>query len=172
MCLIFPEVSRKVSKIVFLQSVAFVFVIVAQFFQPMLITSISLSLNLAILVSFLIFSWNGSHFLSFRIVIFRGIFVIFLTGGFQILVKFLFRVESDSHIWNFVKAKFGFGVDELPFESAIYICHGAFQFLDWGFVERTKKTGVLPMYALSILVVGFSQIFLFLKKRSKLEKLN
>uniref|UniRef100_A0A914PCT2 Uncharacterized protein n=1 Tax=Panagrolaimus davidi TaxID=227884 RepID=A0A914PCT2_9BILA len=71
-------------------------------------------------------------------------------------MKWTFSIEADSHIWTFVKAKLGLPADAIPFETALYICHGAFAFIDFGFFERTTSFGMLPIYCgVLVIAIGF-----------------
>uniref|UniRef100_A0A0K0E1E3 D-alanyl-D-alanine carboxypeptidase n=1 Tax=Strongyloides stercoralis TaxID=6248 RepID=A0A0K0E1E3_STRER len=76
----------------------------------------------------------------------------------SLLIKYGLNITEDTHIWTFVKAKLGYSYDEVTFETALYLCHGAFTNLDGDFFTRTTRSGVMPLYlitvAIEILILG------------------
>lgn len=55
-------------------------------------------------------------------------------------------------------------MDTIPFETLLYLCHGAFAFIDNGFFERTSKTGCLLLYVLAMVIVTVYCCYAFIKK--------
>ncbi|TKR63371.1 hypothetical protein L596_027211 [Steinernema carpocapsae] len=133
------------------QTLGFLCVIVAQFGQLMLCSSISLWLNASILFVLSFVSFCEASSVVARIT--RVLLAAILTVGSSVLVKQLLNVDADTHIWTFVKAKLGFITADISFETNLYLCHGSFAFIDSGFFSRTSFTGALPSYVLTALTV-------------------
>jgi hypothetical protein len=162
--LLFPDASNNVIRVVVARSFAFCAVIVVHFFQPMMLTSISLCLDVVIVLCLYVFPPRKSF--SCFLAVLRVICIVIISAAFNLALKLFFQVQSDTHVWSFVKAKFGLvHPSSLSFESGLYICHGAFGFLDVDFLTRTSKTGVLPLYGLGLCLILLSSfVAVFLKK--------
>lgn len=169
----FLNIKKILIRILFAQTFGFLLLIPIQGFQPMLLTSYFVKFNIAIIITIIFFD----SILQFQNQIFKTlikiIFVLLLTIFLNIISKFFLDFHADdSHIWTFLNSKLrqifsffqnnNFLLDksyfitdliDLPFESAIYICHGAFAFIDKNFFIRTLKTGILPMYLISIIII-------------------
>lgn len=126
----------------------------AQFGHPMLLGSLVMSL---IPVSCLVMtlckklpSWSRGLIWGVLAILIQLIVIAVLTILLNIGVKTILGLEDDAHIFKFLRGKFGFG-EPRDFDAKVYLCHGAFQFLDNGFWLRMSKTGLLPSY---LLVLG------------------
>uniref|UniRef100_A0A914YWY8 Uncharacterized protein n=1 Tax=Panagrolaimus superbus TaxID=310955 RepID=A0A914YWY8_9BILA len=134
----------------------------------MLLSSIFLWFNISSIIVLSLFkskshisNHNNVNLIKSALIQLSLIFGITLT--LTNLIKIGFKIDADSHIWTFVKAKLGLPIDALPFETALYICHGAFAFIDNGFFDRTTTFGMLPLYCIVVaIVVGFVLKYLFL----------
>ncbi|KAK0429083.1 hypothetical protein QR680_011180 [Steinernema hermaphroditum] len=135
------------------QTVGFLFVVAAQFCQLMLISSLSLWLNMSILFVLSFLNFNEASSVGARF--FRADVVAVLAVGSSMLVKQLLQVDADTHIWTFVKAKLGIITEDISFETNLYLCHGSFGFIDTGFFSRTSLTGALPLsVAVTLSIAG------------------
>ncbi|KAI6178356.1 putative peptidyl-glycine alpha-amidating monooxygenase T19B4.1 [Aphelenchoides besseyi] len=92
--------------------------------------------------------------------------------GFDFAVHFLvlhllavFTIRADTHIWHFFLSKFGLSISNPPFETLVYLCHGAFSFLGYDFVERTMKNGVIQMFGVSSVLFIVTVVYRFCKFR-------
>lgn len=145
---IFNDKYLSIINIFIYQLVAFVFLFLFQFFQPMLMESLFVYFTFSSIVILYLNppskNWKKSILNLFLILI--------LSFGLLNIVKVILQTESDSHIWTFVKSKLGFPLEKIPFETALYICHGAFAFIDNGFFERCSQFGMFPLYCISILI--------------------
>lgn len=47
----------------------------------------------------------------------------------------------------------------VPFESALYLCHGAFGFLDSDFFRRTSINGCFPLFIAVIIIVTLMTLY-------------
>ncbi|KAJ7337819.1 hypothetical protein OS493_007977 [Desmophyllum pertusum] len=64
----------------------------------------------------------------------------------------LMRVESDEHIFKFVKSKFGYGIGR-DFDSLLYLCEAAFKSLPTDMYSRLSTGVVFPCYVVSLIAV-------------------
>lgn len=171
----FSNMKSVITRILFAQTLGFLLLIPIQEFQPMLLTSYFVQFNIAIFFVINIISYESIFLFKNRIVrtIVKISFVLLITLFLNVMSKFIFGFQvDDSHIWTFLSGKlrrihtcitnnnFATGSSyfiselvDLPFESTIYICHYAFAFIDTSFFIRTLKTGILPMYLISIIIV-------------------
>ncbi|KAI6203041.1 putative peptidyl-glycine alpha-amidating monooxygenase T19B4.1 [Aphelenchoides besseyi] len=84
----------------------------------------------------------------------------------HLLVLHLLAVfTADTHIWHFFLSKFGLSIDNPPFETLVYLCHGAFSFLGYDFVERTTRNGVIQMFGVSLILFVVTVVYRFCKVR-------
>uniref|UniRef100_A0A4W3JHE3 Dpy-19 like C-mannosyltransferase 3 n=1 Tax=Callorhinchus milii TaxID=7868 RepID=A0A4W3JHE3_CALMI len=72
----------------------------------------------------------------------------------SLLLQNLLGLESDEHIFKFLRAKFGFG-ETRDFDAQLYLCEEAFGLLPYDTFQRLSKTLVFPSY---ILVLFFTMI--------------
>ncbi|CEF67402.1 Dpy-19 family-containing protein [Strongyloides ratti] len=139
----------------------------------MLIGSISMSLNISILLIIYIYDKikykYKNHLISVGFCFISIIFVTFFING---LVKYGLNITEDTHIWTFVKAKLGFSYEDVTFETALYLCHGAFANLDKEFFDRTIKSGIMPLYILSIIIEIYILINNFIKNNNYINNNN
>lgn len=164
--LIEKKYEKEVKIILYLQSLAFFLTIVAQFFQKMLLGSISMSLNISILL-ILSISKKINYTINRYLSIFTHlIFIIFTTIFTNSLIKYGLNITEDTHIWTFVKAKLGYSYDEVTFETALYLCHGAFTNLDGDFFTRTTRSGVMPLYLITVAIEICMIIYNFIKNNN------
>ncbi len=140
--------ARKVQTLLFLQAIGLIGVWAVQFAQPMVLGSLVLSFIPAAICTLHVFQrtkLSGGVVLgSFKIVL-QGLLTVALTLALNKAVAWLLRLEADEHIFKFLKGKFGLS-DPTDFEARIYLCHGAFVFLDNGFFWRTSSTFLFPPY--------------------------
>ncbi|KAI6207681.1 hypothetical protein M3Y96_00034600 [Aphelenchoides besseyi] len=155
-----PELTSVIRRILISQTVGFCFGIVVQFFQPMLLVASILWFNLSVAIVFSIFP-QRSFAVKSAFVKLLSIFVLFV--GFIFASKFV--VKADTHIWHFFLSKFGLSISNPPFETLVYLCHGAFSFLGYDFVERTMKNGVIQMFGVSSVLFIVTVVYRFCKFR-------
>uniref|UniRef100_A0A0N5C083 C-mannosyltransferase n=1 Tax=Strongyloides papillosus TaxID=174720 RepID=A0A0N5C083_STREA len=163
---------NEIKKIICLQCLAFLLTTGAQFFQKMLIGSISMSLNISILLILYIsdkITYSLNRFLSIPIHLISILLTTYFINNF---VKFQLNITDDTHIWTFVKAKLGYSYEDVTFETALYLCHGAFANLDKEFFYRTTKSGVLPLYVCSVIIEICMTIYNFIKHKKYINDYN
>ncbi|CAG9535008.1 unnamed protein product [Cercopithifilaria johnstoni] len=158
MSLIIPHLSSTIISLLLLQSQAFFLVVLAQFGQPMNIASICTAFNLSSIVILRLTTKTERGRLS--IILLKSVCIVALTLSLSWFLRYLVGAEADTHVWTFVKAKIGLiSRSSVPFESALYLCHGAFAYLDSDFFRRTSLNGCFPLFTASILIVTLMTIY-------------
>ncbi|VDK63247.1 unnamed protein product [Onchocerca ochengi] len=153
MSLIIPHLSSTVTSFLLLQSKAFFLVVLAQFGQPMNITSICTAFNLSSIVILRLTTKTERN--RMNIILLKSVYIVALTLSLSCFIRYLVGAEADTHIWTFVKAKIGLiSRSSVPFESALYLCHGAFAYLDSDFFRRTSLNGCFPLFVAAVLIVA------------------
>ncbi|KAM3725043.1 putative C-mannosyltransferase DPY19L3 [Dirofilaria immitis] len=152
MSLIMPHLSSTVISFLLLQSQAFFLVVFAQFGQPMNIASICTAFNLSSIVILHLTTETKRSRIS--MILLKSVYIVALTLSLSWFIRYLVGAEADTHIWTFVKAKIGLiSKSSVPFETALYLCHGAFAYLDSDFFRRTSLNGCFPLFVIAILIV-------------------
>lgn len=143
--------SSKIKPLLIMQAGSILFVCILQFTNKMLLGSLVLSFNISFWL-LILFRGNSMHskniFLQFLRVAAYSVAVLTLMVVVNILIKFLIGLEADEHIFKFVQSKFGFGYSR-DFDSRLYLCNGAFGFLEWETFLRLSRGFVFPVYAVS-----------------------
>ncbi|VDK88384.1 unnamed protein product [Litomosoides sigmodontis] len=158
MSLIIPHLSPTIISLLMLQSQAFFLVVLAQFGQPMNIMSICTAFNLSSIVILRLTAKTERGPVSMMLL--KSACIITLTLSLSWLIRYLVGAEADTHVWTFVKAKIGLiSRSSVPFESALYLCHGAFAYLDSDFFRRTSLSGCFPLFTAAVLIVTLMTIY-------------
>ncbi|XP_071112978.1 protein C-mannosyl-transferase DPY19L3-like [Haliotis cracherodii] len=138
-----------------------------QFINKMILVSLGMSLVLA---SYAVMYIKGEVERSAGVIkgivttVVYSVLVLLLAGVITTLLKLLLQVDADDHIFKFLSGKFGYG-NQRDFDSRLYLCLGAFNFLTGDTYERLTSGLVFPPYALChaamliILVVAVIQNF-------------
>uniref|UniRef100_A0A915J3X9 C-mannosyltransferase DPY19L3 n=1 Tax=Romanomermis culicivorax TaxID=13658 RepID=A0A915J3X9_ROMCU len=142
----------KVRRLLLLELSALLLACLTQFGQPMLLGSLLVAFVPGAVLSLCICrQWTISGGVvngSLKLVI-QACFTLILTFFVHFCFKKMLQLDADDHIFKFLKGKFGFA-DPRDFESRIYLCHGAFFFLENDFYLRTSNTLVFPLYVLML----------------------
>uniref|UniRef100_A0A1I7V6D2 C-mannosyltransferase DPY19L3 n=1 Tax=Loa loa TaxID=7209 RepID=A0A1I7V6D2_LOALO len=158
MSLIIPHLSSTIISLLLLQSLAFFFVVLAQFGQLMNIASICTAFNLSSIVILRLTTNTGRERMS--LILLKSVYIVTLTLALSWFIRYLVGAEADTHIWTFVKAKIGLiSRSSVPFETALYLCHGAFAYLDNDFFRRTSLNGCFPLFTAAIFIVTLTTIY-------------
>lgn len=163
--LLIPSRSKMIAILLFAQSIAFVCVVIAQFGQPMALLSVCTSFNIAAIVVLLVTSWRfhsttNKAINPIVVAFIKAIVTVVLFACINIFLKVTTNSKADTHIWTFVMAKLGIHrKSPVPFETALYLCHGAFKFIDWGFFQRTSASGCLILYAFSLVFIALFLVY-------------
>uniref|UniRef100_A0A7E4W6K9 YYY membrane protein n=1 Tax=Panagrellus redivivus TaxID=6233 RepID=A0A7E4W6K9_PANRE len=164
---LFPGSVNQIVRIFGIQLGAYLLLIGAQFGQSMLLGSLYLWIAVG---SVIILTLLPPRRVSFKTALTGALSILAFAVIASSVTKTVFSIDSDTHIWTFVKAKLGLIATDhqLPFETALYICHGAFAFIDSGFWTRTTTYGMLPLYGVTVIVV-IGACFVKLLKPGKFE---
>uniref|UniRef100_A0A0N5AYK3 C-mannosyltransferase DPY19L3 n=1 Tax=Syphacia muris TaxID=451379 RepID=A0A0N5AYK3_9BILA len=166
------EYRLRVANILCLQLIASVLAMILQFLPPFTCTSISVSFAVSAIIVLYLTEGVLKKILSNCIVLNTLLISVTfgLTAAINKFTRFVTAAEADSHIWTFVKAKLGLqDKSPVPFETAIYLCHKAFDWIDNGFFTRTKTTAVLPVYCAGVIVVIILSVnYMFPQQSGKL----
>ncbi|XP_078373794.1 protein C-mannosyl-transferase DPY19L3-like isoform X1 [Oculina patagonica] len=130
-------------------------VCILQFVNDMILCSLALSFAVASVV-LMTFHGEGNSNENFFVRVFKLVLniiaVLLLAGGISFLIKVVMRIESDEHIFKFLKSKFGYGIGR-DFDSLLYLCEGAFKFLPTDMYSRLTTGVVFPCYVVSLVAV-------------------
>nr|XP_056718346.1 probable C-mannosyltransferase DPY19L3 [Euleptes europaea] len=147
----------KVTWIYIIQVASLLLVCFLQFFNTMIAGSLLISFNLSILLARKLqnnlktgglFSRLGKLFLHVLLVL----CLTFLVNNFM---KKILNLESDEHIFKFLKAKFGFGATR-DFDANLYLCEEAFGLLPFDTFTRLSDTLVFYAYMFVLLVMAIA----------------
>jgi len=120
----------------------------------MLITSLALHFALAALI-IVELTDNGGETQgifrrSFKLLLLI-VAVLSLSFAINIGIKFLLKIDSDEHIFKFVLAKMGYGEAlKRDFDSLLYLCEGAFNYLPLDTFARLTEGVVFPCYVVAM----------------------
>lgn len=147
-------------------------VCILQFVNDMILCSLALSFAIA---SFILLTFhsednsNDSFIYKVLKLIINIAATLLLAGCISFVSKVIFRIESDEHIFKFLKSKFGYGIGR-DFDSLLYLCEKAFQFCPLAVYSRLTTGVVFPCYVVSLLAVLFLLAYtVFMNWRSKPE---
>ncbi|XP_032833220.2 protein C-mannosyl-transferase DPY19L3 [Petromyzon marinus] len=147
--------ARKVDWVLAGQTVSMLLVCLLQFLNPMILGSLTLSFLLATFLARRLQPdlemggfWRRISCLALHLLI-----VTSLTLAINFGAKVLLQLQSDEHIFKFLKAKFGLG-NTRDFDAKLYLCEDAFGWLPPDTFVRLSRTAVFPVYMLALAVCG------------------
>ncbi|XP_069125693.1 protein C-mannosyl-transferase DPY19L3-like [Argopecten irradians] len=139
---------RKVRMMLYIEAISLLLVCLLQFINKMILGSFVMSFIPAAL--FLMYLKGDDMKLCsipsriFKVISYSTV-VLMLMVSINLAVKVVINVEADEHIYKFVLSKFGIG-NPRDFDSRIYLCLEAFNFLPFDTYERLTKGMVFPFY--------------------------
>ncbi|XP_078400526.1 protein C-mannosyl-transferase DPY19L3 isoform X1 [Cetorhinus maximus] len=141
--------ASKVTSLYFVHVASLLLVWILQFNNSMLLGSLVLSFILsALVVRHLQRNLKSGGFLMRVLKLLLHLVVVFsLTVLTNNTSKKILGLESDEHIFKFLKAKFGFGATR-DFDAKLYLCEEAFGLLPYDTFQRLLYTLILPSYLL------------------------
>ncbi|XP_038662492.1 probable C-mannosyltransferase DPY19L3 isoform X1 [Scyliorhinus canicula] len=144
----------KVASLYFIHVVSLLLVWILQFNNSMLLGSLVLSFILAALVvRHLQRNLKSGGFVLRILKLLLHLVVVFsLTILTNNTSKKILGLESDEHIFKFLKAKFGFGATR-DFDAKLYLCEEAFGLLPYDTFQRLLHTLILPSYLLTLVIM-------------------
>ncbi|XP_069757847.1 protein C-mannosyl-transferase DPY19L3 isoform X2 [Narcine bancroftii] len=143
----------KVASLYLVHVVSLLLVCILQFNNSMLLGSLVLSFILAALVVRCFQRNLKSGTFALRVVklLVHLVVVFLLTVLTNNIIKRILGLESDEHIFKFLKAKFGFGATR-DFDAKLYLCEEAFGLLPHDTFQRLLHTLILPSYLLVLVI--------------------
>ncbi|EDO42027.1 predicted protein [Nematostella vectensis] len=119
------------------------------FGNDMMLCSLALSFSVAALVIMGVqkepYAPNPTLLIRLVKLVLNIVLVLFLMFALTALIKTILNVESDEHIFKFVKAKLGYDIGR-DFDSLLYLCEPAFQMLPRETYQRLTSGIVFPCY--------------------------
>ncbi|XP_063169287.1 probable C-mannosyltransferase DPY19L3 isoform X1 [Candoia aspera] len=152
---VIPE--GKVMWIYIIQVASLLMVYILQFFNSMIVGSLLVSFNMSALLARKLQNnlKTGGLFSRVGKLLFHVLLVLCLTFLVNNLIKRILNLESDEHIFKFLKAKFGFG-ETRDFDANLYLCEEAFGLLPFNTFTRLSDTLVLYAYLFVLLITATS----------------
>ncbi|XP_036370347.1 probable C-mannosyltransferase DPY19L3 isoform X1 [Octopus sinensis] len=155
---------HKVKVLLVIELCNLLLVSVMQFCSPMIIGSLAVSFILSFMILLMfknyLFSAGGSFYQFFKVSVF-SLASLVLMVAINKLIKVAISLDADEHIFKFLLTKFGLG-SYTDFDSQLYLCNGAFGFLEWDTFVRLTNGFVFPVYAVghgSLLVLMLVSCF-------------
>uniref|UniRef100_A0A8B9Q8R2 Dpy-19 like C-mannosyltransferase 3 n=1 Tax=Apteryx owenii TaxID=8824 RepID=A0A8B9Q8R2_APTOW len=139
--------TAKVTWLYIIQLSGLLLVCVLQFFNSMILGSLLISFNASVLIARTIQKNLKKGGLLSRLgkLFLHVLFVSCLTLLVNKLIKKILNLESDEHIFKFLKAKFGFGATR-DFDANLYLCEEAFGLLPLNTFSRLSDTLLFYVY--------------------------
>uniref|UniRef100_A0A8C6ZP70 Dpy-19 like C-mannosyltransferase 3 n=1 Tax=Nothoprocta perdicaria TaxID=30464 RepID=A0A8C6ZP70_NOTPE len=139
--------TAKVTWLYIIQVSGLLLVCVLQFFNSMILGSLLISFNASVLIARTIQKnlKKGGLFSRLGKLLLHVLFVSCLTLLINKLIKKILNLESDEHIFKFLKAKFGFGATR-DFDANLYLCEEAFGLLPLNTFSRLSDTLLFYVY--------------------------
>ncbi|KGL85203.1 putative C-mannosyltransferase DPY19L3, partial [Tinamus guttatus] len=139
--------TAKVTWLYIIQVSGLLLVCVLQFFNSMILGSLLISFNASVLIARTIQKNLKKGGLLSRLgkLLLHVLFVSCLTLLVNKLIKKILNLESDEHIFKFLKAKFGFGATR-DFDANLYLCEEAFGLLPLNTFSRLSDTLLFYVY--------------------------
>ncbi|NWI19989.1 D19L3 mannosyltransferase, partial [Crypturellus soui] len=139
--------TAKVTWLYIIQVSGLLLVCVLQFFNSMILGSLLISFNASVLIARAIQKNLKKGGLLSRLgkLLLHVLFVSCLTLLVNKLIKKILNLESDEHIFKFLKAKFGFGATR-DFDANLYLCEEAFGLLPLNTFSRLSDTLLFYVY--------------------------
>eukprot|EP00794_Sanderia_malayensis_P000566 gene566-1224_t len=154
-CLDFTS-RKKVQSIYFIFAGCLIAACLMQFVNDMLLSSLALHFSMAaIFVLQLDRYFPDVQGMPKKIIkiVFLIVAVFSVTFVLNFGIKKLINVDSDEHIFKFVMAKLGYGnALKRDFDSLLYLCEGAFQYLPLDTFARLTEGIVFPCYVVAVAI--------------------
>ncbi|XP_053127543.1 probable C-mannosyltransferase DPY19L3 isoform X2 [Hemicordylus capensis] len=147
----------KVTWIYMIQVASLLLVCLLQFFNSMIVGSLLVSFNLSTLLARKLQNnlKTGGLFARLGKLFLHVLLVLCLTFLVNKFIKRVLNLESDEHIFKFLKAKFGFGAKR-DFDANLYLCEEAFGLLPFDTFSRLSGTLVFYSYLLVLFVMAIT----------------
>ncbi|KFR02398.1 protein C-mannosyl-transferase DPY19L3 isoform X2 [Opisthocomus hoazin] len=159
--------TAKVMWLYIIQISGLLLVCVLQFFNSMILGSLLMSFNASILITRMIQKnlKKGGLFNRLGKLILRVLLVLCLTLLINKFIKKILNLESDEHIFKFLKAKFGFGATR-DFDANLYLCEEAFGLLPLNTFSRLSDTLLFYVYVFVLFLMTVAAVIVAFRNLS------
>uniref|UniRef100_A0A452GG69 Uncharacterized protein n=1 Tax=Gopherus agassizii TaxID=38772 RepID=A0A452GG69_9SAUR len=149
--------TTKVTWLYIIQLTGILLVCVLQFFNSMILGSLLISFNVSVLLARTVQKNMKMGCLLNRLgkLFFHVLMVLCLTLLVNNFIKKILNLESDEHIFKFLKAKFGFGATR-DFDANLYLCEEAFGLLPFNTFARLSDTLLFYAYLFVLLLMAIA----------------
>ncbi|KAM6252924.1 protein C-mannosyl-transferase DPY19L3 isoform 3-T3 [Porphyrio hochstetteri] len=151
--------TAKVTWLYIIQISGLLLVCVLQFFNSMILGSLLISFNTSVLIARTIQKNLKKGGLLNRLgkLILHVLLVLCCTLLINKFIKKILNLESDEHIFKFLKAKFGFGATR-DFDANLYLCEEAFGLLPLNTFSRLSDTLLFYVYIFVLFLMTVAAI--------------
>ncbi|NXJ06739.1 D19L3 mannosyltransferase, partial [Odontophorus gujanensis] len=159
--------TAKVTWLYIIQISGLLLVCALQFFNSMILGSLIISFNTSILIARTIQKNLKKGNLLNRLgkLILHALLVSSLTLLVNRFIKKILNLESDEHIFKFLKAKFGFGATR-DFDANLYLCEEAFGLLPLNTFSRLSDTLLFYVYIFILIPMTITAAIVALRNLS------
>ncbi|NXG74230.1 D19L3 mannosyltransferase, partial [Baryphthengus martii] len=157
----------KVTWLYIIQISGLMLVCVLQFFNSMILGSLLISFNASVLIARTIQKNLKKGGLLNRLgkLILHVLLVLCLTLLINKFIKKILSLESDEHIFKFLKAKFGFGATR-DFDANLYLCEEAFGLLPLNTFSRLSETLLFYVYIFVLFLMAVAAVIVAFRNLS------
>ncbi|NXT33292.1 D19L3 mannosyltransferase, partial [Pelecanoides urinatrix] len=159
--------TAKVTWLYIIQISGLLLVCVLQFFNSMILGSLLISFNASVLIARTIQKNLKKGCLLNRLgkLILHVLLVLCLTLLINKFIKKILNLESDEHIFKFLKAKFGFGATR-DFDANLYLCEEAFGLLPLNTFSRLSDTLLFYVYVFVLFLMTVAAVIVAFRNLS------
>ncbi|KFP76883.1 PREDICTED: probable C-mannosyltransferase DPY19L3 [Acanthisitta chloris] len=159
--------TAKVTWLYVIQLSALLLVCVLQFFNSMILGSLLISFNASVLIARTIQKNLKKGGLLNRLgkLLLHVLLVLCLTLLINKFIKKILTLESDEHIFKFLKAKFGFGATR-DFDANLYLCEEAFGLLPLNTFSRLSDTLLFYIYIFVLFLLAVAAVIVAFRNLS------
>ncbi|XP_027553429.1 probable C-mannosyltransferase DPY19L3 isoform X3 [Neopelma chrysocephalum] len=159
--------TAKVTWLYIIQISGLLLVCVLQFFNSMILGSLLISFNASVLIARTIQKNLKKGGLLNRLgkLILHVLLVLCLTLLINKFIKKILNLESDEHIFKFLKAKFGFGATR-DFDANLYLCEEAFGLLPLNTFSRLSDTLLFYVYVFVLFLMAVAAVIVAFRNLS------
>ncbi|XP_039552198.1 probable C-mannosyltransferase DPY19L3 isoform X3 [Passer montanus] len=159
--------TAKVTWLYIIQISGLLLVCVLQFFNSMILGSLLISFNVSVLIARTIQKNLKKGGLLNRLgkLILHVLLVLCLTLLINKFIKKILNLESDEHIFKFLKAKFGFGATR-DFDANLYLCEEAFGLLPLNTFSRLSSTLLFYIYGFVLILLTVAAVIVAFRNLS------
>ncbi|KAK4305152.1 hypothetical protein Pmani_022954 [Petrolisthes manimaculis] len=136
---------------------------VIQSYPPLILSSPALSMVLpALLLASTPTDLGLGPFLKATVAVAEFTLLTLATVLINGFLKVVLKLDADSHVYQLFLSKLQMG-DPKDFDSRLYMCTEAFDYMDSDTLKRLSLSGLLPVYLLGVFIFSVTSLKMFLK---------